>query len=92
VIESDGAVVSGVGRLIVMLAVRALPAPSVATTVNVFGPATSATLRLQLALVLPAAVPPVAAAPFTVTLVMPLPPAPLSVAVPASVTFARFTV
>ena len=28
----------------------------------------------------------------TVTLVMPLPPAPLSVAVPASVTFARFTV
>jgi hypothetical protein len=83
---SDGAVVSGATvRLIVRVAVRELPAPSLATTVKVFAPVESDTLRLQFAVLLPDAVPPVAVDPFTLTLVIPLPPAPLSVAVPDNV-------
>jgi hypothetical protein len=82
---SAGTVVSADVRLIVRLDVRRLPAPSVATTVNVFEPVESGTLRLQFAVLLPEAVPPVAVAPSTVTLLMPLPPLPLSLAVPASV-------
>ena len=81
-----GAVVSaGAVRLIVNVVVRAFAAPSVATTVKVFDPVASGTLRLQLAVLLPVAVPPGAEAPLTVTPVMPLPPRPLSLAVPASV-------
>jgi hypothetical protein len=85
VMLSVGAVVSGLDRLIVIVAERGLPAPSVATTVNVFAPVAIATLRLQFAELLPVAEPPVAAAPLTVTPVTPLPPLPLSLAVPASV-------
>ena len=84
-IASVGAVVSDEPRLIVIDDVRALPTVSVATTVNVFAPVASETLRLQFAVLLPVAVPPVAATPFTVTLWMPLLPAPLSVAVPLNV-------
>jgi hypothetical protein len=65
--------------------VRVLLAPSFATTVSVFAPLTKLTERLQFAVLLPVAVPPVALLPLTVTLVMPLPPAPLSVAVPLNV-------
>jgi hypothetical protein len=82
---SVGTVVSADVRLIVRLEVRRFPAPSVATTVNVLEPVESGTLRLQFAVVLPEAVPPVAIAPSTVTLLMPLPPLLLSLAVPASV-------
>ena len=71
-------------RLTVICEDRALPAPSVATTVSTFAPMDRVTFRLQVAELLPLAVPPVAADPLTVTLVMPLPPAPLSVAVPAN--------
>jgi hypothetical protein len=49
-------------------------------------------LRLQFAIALPVAVPPVADNPFTVTLVIPLPPVELSVAVPLMLTFAEVTV
>ncbi len=83
---SVGAVVSVVDcRVIVSVTVRAFPMVSVATTVNVFAPDESVTLRLQFAVLLPVAVPPVAEAPFTVTLPIPLPPFPLSLAVPDSV-------
>jgi hypothetical protein len=92
VIASVGAVVSAAPRLIVIELVRALPAPSVAMTVIAFAPVASVTLRLQFAVLLPVAVPPVAALPLTVTLVMPLPPAPLSVAVPLNVMLEVVTV
>jgi hypothetical protein len=72
-------------RTIVIGNVRALPAPSMATTVITFAPLDSVMPRLHLAVLLPLAVPPVAAAPLTVTLVIPLPPEPLSVAVPVNV-------
>jgi len=86
VIESPGAVVSVPEPLVtVSVDVRTFPAPSVATTLNVFAPIESETFRLQFAVLLPEAVPPVAVAPFTVTLVIPLLPVPPSLAVPASV-------
>jgi hypothetical protein len=74
-----------VPRVTLIEDVRVLPAPSLATTVKVFAPIARLTERLQFAVLLPDAVPPVALVPFTVTLVMPLPPAPLSVAVPLNV-------
>jgi hypothetical protein len=64
---------------------RVLPAPSVAMTVTTLTPVAKLTLRLQFAALLPVAVPPVAAAPLIVTLEIPLPPLPLSVAEPANV-------
>src|SRR5678815_1833993 len=64
---------------------RVLPAPSVAMTVTTLTPVAKLTLRLQFAALLPVAVPPVAAAPLIVTLEIPLPPVPLSVAEPANV-------
>jgi hypothetical protein len=86
VIDNAGAVVSAAdARVIVSVAVRLLPSLSVATTVSVLAPDDSETLRLQFAVPLPDAVPPDADEPFTQTPVMPLPPAPLSLAVPASV-------
>ena len=84
-IDSVGAVESAAARVMVICEVRALPAPSVATTVSTFAPFHSGTLLLQLAVLFPLAVPPVAAEPFTVTEAIPLPPAPLSLAVPANV-------
>ena len=72
-------------QMIVIGVVRALPAPSVATTVSTFAPADRLTLLLQFAVLLADDVPPVANWPLTVTLAMPLPPDPLSVAVPAKV-------
>jgi len=84
VITSIGAVVSVALRFTVICADRVLPAPSAATTLSRLAPATSETLRLQFAVLLPVAVPPVAAAPLTVRLEIPLPPVPLSVADPAS--------
>lgn len=92
VIDNVGAVVSGIDTLSVIVDVLAFPAPSVAITVNRFAPETSVSARLQFAVLLPVAVPPVAATPLTVTFAIPLPPAPLSVAVPESVTFAEVTV
>src|SRR5215204_3114240 len=62
-----------------------LLAPSRASTRIVLAPATSETLRLQFAVLLPVAVPPVAAAPLTVRFEIPVPPVPLSVAEPANV-------
>jgi hypothetical protein len=84
-IVSVGCKVSAPGRLTVMFVVRALPEPSVATTVSTFAPGASVTLRLQFAVELPEDEPPVATEPLTVTRAIPLPPAPLSLAVPASV-------
>ena len=91
-IVSVGAVVSGAVYVTVIDDVRALPAPSVATTVSTLAPLTSVSALLQLAVLLPVAAPPLAATPFTVTPVMPLPPAPLSVAVPLSVMVGVVTV
>jgi hypothetical protein len=68
-----------------MTDVLGLLAPSRASTVSVLTPATSETLRLQFAVLLPVAVPPVAAAPLSVRLEIPLPPFTLSVAEPANV-------
>jgi hypothetical protein len=76
---------SGAPYVIVVVTVRAFPAPSRATTVIVLAPEESVIARLQFAVVLPDDVPPEAAVPLTVMLVMPLPPAPLSLAVPLSV-------
>jgi hypothetical protein len=53
--------------------------------VIVFGPGLSATVWLQLAVPDPAAVPPLAATPFTVTDEIPLFPKPESLAVPDTV-------
>jgi hypothetical protein len=58
---------------------------SFATTVIVFAPGFSATDRLQFAVAEPAAVPPLAETPLTVTDDIPLLPAPESLAVPATV-------
>jgi hypothetical protein len=74
----------------VVVVVRALPAPSVATTLTVLAPPTSVRLLLQLAVLLSVAEA-LVVLPFTVTRVMPLPPAPLSVAVPLSVMLDAFT-
>jgi hypothetical protein len=57
-----------------------------------FAPVVSVKDRLQVATPLAVAAPPEAACPFTVTLTMPLPPVPLSVAVPLIVAFAELTV
>jgi hypothetical protein len=67
-------------------------APSRASTVIVLAPITNDTFLLQFAAMLPVAVPPVAAAPLTVTLEIPLPPLPLSVADPLNVMFDVVTV
>ena len=58
---------------------------SFATTVIVFAPALSATDWLQFAVADPAALPPLAPTPLTVTEEMPLLPNPESLAVPATV-------
>ena len=87
--ESAGSVES---RVIVICTVLRFPLVSVATTVKVFAPLTSVTVRLQFATALPAAVPPVAAVPLTVMLVTPFPPMPWSVAVPLRVMLDVFTI
>src|SRR5262249_35365408 len=92
VIERVGGAVSGCEEVMVIEDVRALPAPLVAMTVGRLEPPTSVTARRSSAVAAPVAVPPVAAAPFTVTLEMPLLPVPLSVAVPDSVMLAVLTV
>jgi hypothetical protein len=75
---------AGGAYVIVIDAVRAFPAPSVATTVNTLGPTDRVTLRLQFAVELP--VNPLATVtPLTVTLAMPLLPVLPSVAVPLNV-------
>jgi hypothetical protein len=69
----------------VIAALREFPAPSVATTVTTLDPSESVTLRLQLAVLLPLDVPPLTVEPFTMMLLMPLPPVPASLAVPLTV-------
>ena len=59
---------------------------SLATTVIVFDPTFRLTCALQLAVLEPLAVPPLAELPLTVTEEMPLPPNPESLAVPETVT------
>src|SRR5215203_7491552 len=78
-------VICGSVYRIVVDSVRALPAPSVATTVTALRPLASVSTRLQFAEAFPVAVPPLALAPFIVTLLIPLPPLPLSLAVPLKV-------
>jgi hypothetical protein len=89
---SEAIDIGEIGPTSVIVVVRALPAPSVATTVIVLAPGFSVSERLQFALTFPLVVPPDAADPFTVTLAMPLPPMPLSDAVPASVMTLELTV
>jgi hypothetical protein len=74
----------------VVVVVPPWPAPSVATTLRVLAPPTSVRLLLQPAVLLSVAEA-LVAPPFTVTRVTPLPPAPLSVAVPLSVMPDTFT-
>src|SRR5262245_54560736 len=75
----------------VIVDVRTLLAPSAAVTVIVLLPFESVSAWLQFAVLFPAAAPPDAVTPLTFTLVTPLPPAPLSVAVPLSVMLADGT-
>jgi hypothetical protein len=85
-------VTGATARLIVICEALRLLAPSRASTVIVLAPITNETFLLQFAAMLPVAVPPVAAAPLTVTLEIPLPPLPLSVADPLNVMFDVVTV
>src|SRR4026209_2498661 len=77
-----------VERVTLICCMVRFPAPSVASTVIVLTPADRVIKRLQLATSLPDAPPPAAATPLTMTLVMPRPPLPLSVASPATKTLA----
>ncbi len=89
---SDAADMGELGPTNVIGIVRTFPAPSVATTVITLAPVESVRARVQFALLFPEDVPPDAGEPFTVTLAMPLPPEPWSVAVPASVIIDELTV
>jgi len=79
-------------RIIGICTVLRFPLVSVATRVKMFAPLTSVTVRLQFAIALPAAIPPVAGVPLTVILVTPLLPIPASVAVPLRVMLDVFTI
>jgi hypothetical protein len=75
----------------VICCICTLPALSTASTETVLLPEFRVIVRLQFAVLLPDAAPPLAACPLTRTVVIPLPPLPLSVAVPRIVWLADVT-